>query len=173
MLRIRSIHYDAFKSAKLARLSAEAERCWWRLQCICDDDGRTEDDPEVIAGMLFLKQRDIEPEHVDEWLEEMSHIGLIVRYEVAGEHFLAVEQWHKYQRPRRPQTSKLPPPPDSSVPVGTRRDKSGLVPQEWRVVEGSGVEQEGEGFGEGEIRANPVGAKAVDIATRCSATGGQ
>jgi len=131
MLRIRSIHYDAFKSSKLAVLSAEAERCWWRLQCVCDDDGRCEDDPEVIASLLFLKRRDITPEQVDRWLGEMADAGLIVRYVVDGDRFVSVCQWKRFQKPRRPNTSNFPAPPfDSSDRVATCRDVSVLVPQE-------------------------------------------
>lgn len=146
MLRIRSIHYDAFKSSKLARLTPEAERCWWRMQCLCDDDGRAEDDPDVFAGMLFLKQRDITPEHVDGWLDEMAALGLIVRYEAGGERFLAVANWHRYQKPRRPQSSRIPSPPSDLV--ATRPDKSDAVAQERSGVEMS--VKEGEGYGEGE-----------------------
>lgn len=149
MLRIRSIHYNAFRSSKLAALSAEAERCWWRLQCLCDDDGRTEDDPEVICGFLFPKRRDFTPEMVDGWVQELHDAGLIVRYAAGGAAYLCVNQWHDYQHPRRPQTSRIPAPP--SRRVATSPDMSRHVLQE-----SSGV---GEG---GESEGNPTQSPPVD-----------
>lgn len=149
VLRIRSIHYNAFRSSKLARLSAEAERLWWRIQCLCDDDGRSEDDSEVICGFVFPKRRDITPEHVEQWLAEIAAEGLIRRYEANDQRYFAVEQWHEYQHPRRPQTSKIPAPP--SEPVATGPSSSRQVAQE-----GLGVEKEIRGA-EGESEGEPLG----------------
>lgn len=155
-LRIRSIHHDALRSRKLAQLTAEAERCWWRLQCVCDDDGRSEDEPDVLTSVLFQVMRAITPEQVDGWLQEMHDVGLIVRYEMAGKRCFHVVGWHDKQKPRRPQTSRLPAPPSppvaprppSSDSVGTRRDSSVSVPQEGL---GRGEEmRRGEGESEGE-----------------------
>jgi hypothetical protein len=108
-LRIRSIHHAALQSRKLAALSGDAERCWWRLQCACDDDGRVEDDPEVLASLLFQVMRSVTEEQVDGWLAEMADLGLIVRYEVDGRACLAVVDWHDKQKPRRPQSVRLRP----------------------------------------------------------------
>lgn len=110
MARIRSIHPDACKSRKLARVSAEAERCFWRLQVHCDDAGRAEDDPELLAGQMFLVQRDVSPDDVDAWLWELAAAGLIVRYQVDGLPYLAVEKFAHYQKPRHRQPSTLPDP---------------------------------------------------------------
>lgn len=112
MARIRSIHYDALKSEKLASVSAEAERCYWRLSTHCDDDGRAEDDPRLFAAYLFPLNDDITGPRVDGWLAELHDTGLIVRYEADGKRLLAVTKWSEYQKPNRPTKSKLPPPPD-------------------------------------------------------------
>lgn len=177
MLRIRSIHYDAFKSSKLARLSAEAERTWWRIQCLCDDDGRAEDDVEVICGVVFPKRRDFTPEDVDAWLEELHEVGLITRYEVDGRRFFAVAQWHEYQHPRRPQTSKIPAPP-RSVPVATPTDNDGQRPRQDMsrhvAQEGSGEGGErsgtgGKGESEGEPEAALPALRSVDNLTNPAA----
>lgn len=114
MARIRSIHPDACKSRKLAKVTAEAERCWWRLQVHCDDDGRCEDDPELLAALLFSMQRDVTAEDVDGWLFELAGAGLIDRYG-DDEPVLVVRQFKLYQKPRHPQASKLPEPPDQGI----------------------------------------------------------
>ena len=174
-LRIRSIHHDALRSRKLAALTAEAERCWWRLQCMCDDDGRTEDEPDVIASVLFQVMREVSPEDVDGWLAEMAGQGLIVRYSDAEGSYLAVVGWHDKQKPRRPETSRLPAPP--SVPVGAGPSSSDLVatsPDTSRHVpqEGLGVGEVRRGEGgesEGRVQAppsSPQGLAAYEIAAR-------
>jgi hypothetical protein len=111
MARIRSIHYDALKSEKLAAVSAEAERLYWRLSTHCDDEGRAEDSPRLFASYLFPLHDDVGGPDVDGWLSELDTAGLIVRYEVDGDRFLVVTRWGDYQKPNRPTASKLPPPP--------------------------------------------------------------
>jgi len=140
MPRIRSIHYDACKSEKLAAVSAEAERCYWRLLPHCDDDGRCEDDPRVLRSAMFpVNEPPLPADLVDVWLSELAGVGLIVRYECDGDQFLAVTKWHEYQHPNRKTDSKLPPPPDDSLnDHGSLTDTS---------VSGQGVESAGEGEG--------------------------
>lgn len=137
MARIRSIHYDALKSEKLAASSAEAERLYWRLSTHCDDAGRAEDDPRLFAAYLFPLNDEITGPVVDGWLVELAGTGLIVRYEAAGRRFLAVTKWGEYQKPNKPTPSKIPEPPDA-IPVGVRED-SGSGPVALPIgVEGSG-----------------------------------
>lgn len=177
-LRIRSIHHDALRSRKLAQLTADAERCWWRLQCVCDDDGRSEDEPDVLTSILFQVMRDVTPEQVDGWLEEMHKVGLIVRYEVAGKRCFHVVGWHEKQHPRRPQTSRLPAPPSSpvvprpasSVSVATGSDTSRHVPQEGLGEERRGLGGEGESEGEAASTAG-CGHHLSDLAARAAARG--
>lgn len=119
MARIRSIHPDACKSRKLARLSPEAERCFWRLQVHCDDDGRCEDDPQLLAALLFSMQREVTADDMDGWLFELAEVGLIVRYG-DDEPALSVHQFRIYQKPRHPQESKLPEPPHQGIPAFRR-----------------------------------------------------
>lgn len=161
MARIRSIHYDALKSEKLAAASAEAERCYWRLSTHCDDAGRAEDDPRLFAAYLFPLNDDITGPVVDGWLAELARLGLIVRYEVDGRRFLEVAKWADYQKPNRPTPSKNPPPPcvlsDDSV-----SDHAPLTP---------GVEWSGVGDGEGDNAARkratrPTQSFAIDDALR-------
>jgi hypothetical protein len=106
--RIRSIHPDACKSEKLAACSSEAERCYWRLQTHCDDEGRCEDHSRLIWAALFPLHESVTPADVDLWLKELHVIGLVERYEVGGSGYLEVVQWDVYQHPNRPTPSKLP-----------------------------------------------------------------
>lgn len=156
MPRIRSIHYDAWKSKKLAQASDGAERCYWRIQPYVDDEGRGEDEPKLIAATVFPFRDEASSQAVDAWLEELHNLGLVVRYD-AGQPLLQVVEFKRYQHPQRPKPSEYPPPPDGS---GTRprgvRDASATDPLrrggEWS---GAGLGVEGESEGEARARANP------------------
>lgn len=160
MARIRSIHPNACQSDKLAQASDGAERCYWRLQVHCDDDGRAEDHPRLLAGLMFVLNDDITGDTVDLWLTELADLGLIVRYESGGKRYLAVVQWHSYQRPQKKKPSDLPAPPSpGSSRSGTRpaRDEEATATAR-RGVEGSGDVTGGEGEREGEPL--PIGPTA-------------
>ncbi len=152
MPRIRSIHPDACKSERLASVSAEAERCYWRLQTHCDDDGRCEDNALLICRSLFQVSADIGAEDVEAWLFELARVGLIDRYQVDEVRVIAVVQWGKYQHPRKPTPSSLPPPSGNGrVPVRDS-DATGAPP----VPPGEGV-----GEGEGGEPARPARAHTL------------
>lgn len=110
MARIRSIHPEACTSERLASVSAEAERCYWRLQTHCDDEGRAEDHPRLIWAALFPLLEKVGAADVDKWLQELDLAGLIERYVVDGHRYLAVTQWERFQHPQRPRPSRFPEP---------------------------------------------------------------
>lgn len=111
MARIRSIHPEACTSERLARVGAEAERCYWRLQTHCDDDGRAEDNVRLIWAALFPLHETVGPADVDGWLDELEQAGLLQRYVVEERRYLAVTQWGRFQHPQRHKPSKFPEPP--------------------------------------------------------------
>ncbi len=122
MARIRSIHPDACDSEKLAALSNPAERLFWRLQTHCDDDGRCDDNPRLIAAKC-TPLLDWDADDVDTLIDELAAVQLVERYEAAGKKFIQVGQWDRFQKPRKPQRGKRPAPgPNQSrtsvVPVG-------------------------------------------------------
>lgn len=112
MARIRSIHPSACTSEKLAKTSGDEERCYWRLQTHCDDEGRAEDHPRLIWAALFPLNEDVGPQDVDKWLQGLHDLGLICRYEVDGRRYLCVVGWAEKQSPRHPSPSKFPAPPE-------------------------------------------------------------
>lgn len=159
MARIRSVHPDALKSDKLAACSAEAERCYWRLQPLCDDAGRAEDDPVLLAATMFPKREDIVGVNLDAWLGELHDRGLIVRYEVDGNRYLTVVRWDDYQKPQKKVESRLPPLPEGYA-TPTRPLQEGVSTE---VGGGGGV---GGVVGEGE----GVASSSPSASTRALAT---
>lgn len=150
MARIRSIHPNACTSEKLARANGDEERCYWRLQTHCDDDGRAEDHPRLIWAALFPLNEDVGPEDVDKWLQGLNDIGLIRRYEVDGKRYLCVIGWSEKQSPRHPTPSKFPPPPEL---YGDPPQHDREAPEDdGQTCRGEGVEVgEGDGGGEGGV----------------------
>ena len=145
MARIRSINPDACKSEKLAAVGAEAERCFWRLQTHCDDEGRAEDNPRLIWAALFPLHDGIDAGMVDGWLSELADAGLVTRYEAEGVRVVQVERWGDYQHPQRPRPSTLP----SRTPRVHVPEASATAPV--RVSPGVGV---GVGDGGGAVDAH-------------------
>jgi hypothetical protein len=138
--RIRSIYPEACRSRKLAALTPAAERCWWRLQCFLDDEGRSEDEPDAFASVLF-QVMNVTPGMVDTWLWEMTEVGLIVRYETQNRRFLEVTRWNDFQHPRKPTPSHIPPA--HSVSARRVRDRYATdTPLFAYGGEGSGVGEE-------------------------------
>jgi hypothetical protein len=174
MPRIRSIHPDACKSRKLAACSAEAERVYWRLQPHCDDEGRVEDDPDMLASVMFQVQRHITPAQVNEWLAELNTVGLIRRYENRGVRAISVDRWGDYQHPQKPRKSTFPPPPraDSTTATGPVRDEYATGIGRRGLEKETDKEKEGES--EGEPSANsrsPQPVQTQGLADRCGAMG--
>lgn len=167
MPRIRSIHPDACRSRKLAAVSAEAERVYWRLQPHCDDEGRVEDEPDMLASVMFQVQRSITPEMVDLWLWELHEADLIDRYEAGGSFFIEVRRWKDYQHPQRPKPSPIPPAPGPGSRSGTRRVRDGSATARDPIRyggEGRGEETDVgvEGESEGEVPPPALSAPPVD-----------
>lgn len=165
MPRIRSVHPDALKSRKLAAAGLAAEACYWRLQTVCDDEGRCEDDPRLLWHTLFPQHDDVTAETVDGFLAALADAGLIVRYESGGVRYLAVTRFEDYQHPQKPKPSGIPSPPDTATEdvqgdngtaaqVVGDADDTGPVPV--RDAYGTGTVQvsPGEGVGEGSSGAS-------------------
>jgi hypothetical protein len=160
--RIRSVHPDLHRDKTLAQVSASAERTFVRLWCHLDDDGRGEDDPELLKADLYPRHSDMGHAEIETDLQELARLGLIVRYKVDGERLLCCkpETWSKYQRPQKKKDSDLPGPDAPNAIIDPVRDQD-----DTGHVEVSPV---GEGRGEGVVGegSTPVGDGKPSFATR-------
>ena len=152
MPRIRSVHPDLHRDKTLAQVSASAERTFVRLWCHLDDEGRGEDDPDLLKADLYPRHRDMDADAIDADLDELAAYGLVIRYQVDGERYLCCkpETWSTYQRPQKKQDSKLPgPDADGAVitPVPNQDDTATrpVSPVGEGRGEGVGGEKEREG----------------------------
>lgn len=150
MPRIRSVHPEICDDVALSAISANAERTYVRLWTHLDDEGRAEDRPKLLAARLYPEHDDMGPAEVERDLAELETAGLLIRYEAEGKRILTAKPsaWKKFQKPRHPTASKLPPMPETSAQptdgdgkptedVGSVTAESGKAPA--GVVGGEGV----------------------------------
>lgn len=131
MARIRSIKPETWSDQKLARVSRDARLLYISLWNFSDEQGRMVGDPRQVKGLCLPMDDDLEPKHVDGLLDELAHIGRVVRYIVDLEHFLYLPHLAKHQRLDDKQESRYPVPPDDPAPspheYGDSPEKSGEV----------------------------------------------
>jgi hypothetical protein len=94
----RLIHEKALRSHTLARLSAEAERLFWRLTAIADDQGRFDAYPSTVKAGCFPTMVDsVKTKDVVAWLVELSQ-ECCKLYTVDGRQYGYFVKWAEYQR---------------------------------------------------------------------------
>lgn len=148
MARIRSIKPEFWQDEKLARLPLGARLLFIGLWNIADDVGRLRGNPLFVRSQVFPYEPKAD---VEGWLGELHAIGVIQRYEKAGESFISVTNFLKHQQISKPSPSRLPAPEDSgSIPVGLP-EPSGETP--------AGKEQ---GKEQGKERSREQGAGSRD-----------
>lgn len=110
MARIRTIKPGFFCSEDVSVLPLRARLTWIGLWTHCDDHGRTKENVKLIkAGVWPLD--DVSLRDIEFDLNTLADRRRIVRYEVDGQRFLAITNWHHHQQVNRPQPSKHPAPP--------------------------------------------------------------
>lgn len=107
----RIIRESALTSPSLAKLTAHAERLWWRLTIVADDHGRFDANPEVVRARCYpLLLLVYSVEDVQTQLAELVKSGGIKRYRVEGRMYGYFVNWERYQRAPR-SVPKFPNPP--------------------------------------------------------------
>lgn len=94
----RIIHEKALRSHTLAKLSAEAERLFWRLTAVADDQGRFDAYPQTVKADCFPTMvDDIPTKKVVAWLTELG-TECCRLYTVEGRPYGYFVNWSEYQR---------------------------------------------------------------------------
>jgi hypothetical protein len=127
----RIIHETCRTSPNLARLSADAERLFWRLTTLADDHGRFEADADMVRCSCFPKILSHYPTmKVQRLLNELVRGGLLSIYGVKDRQYGQFCSWARYQRVRADRSKypgveestfiqAQPPQPPSSADNGT------------------------------------------------------
>lgn len=95
----RMIDSEVTTSRSLNRVSAGAERTFFRLVTLCDDRGRYHGRTDILKSHLY--PIDIATtDEVKSWLAELESQGCIHFYSLEGEPYVHLPNWERYQRLR-------------------------------------------------------------------------
>lgn len=111
MARIRTVKPEYPQHRKVRRVSRDARLLNIHLWNLADDEGRLQELVPWIIGAVFPADEDVTPVVLREWLQELSDAGLIQRYEVDGEAYIACHDFSAHQVINKKRPSELPPPP--------------------------------------------------------------
>ena len=110
----RIIKESICTSDNIDQLSAFQETVFFRLIVNCDDYGRMDARPKILASKLF-PLKDIRVNQMEEALRALTSAELVILYEVDGKPFLQMKTWERHQQIRA-KKSKYPGP-DSGTQV--------------------------------------------------------
>ena len=100
-------------SDNIDQLSAFEETVFYSLIVNCDDFGRFDGRPKIIASKLF-PLKDIRTNQIESALRALTLAELVILYEVDGKPFLQMKTWDRHQQIRA-KKSKYPAPDDGMI----------------------------------------------------------
>ena len=109
----RIIKESICTSDNLDQLSAFQETMFYRLLVNCDDYGRMDARPKILAAKLF-PLKDIRTSQIEESLRALTSAELVIIYEVDGKPFLQMKTWERHQQIRA-KKSKYPSPESGNI----------------------------------------------------------
>jgi hypothetical protein len=119
---------DSCRTSKtLDRLSAEAERMFWRLVTVADDYGRFEAEIPLLASSCFpLRNGKMKIDHVAKWFSELcvDHVRL---YSYKDKLFGYFVNWEESQGKARADKSRFPDPNHADARTCTQMHADSLV----------------------------------------------
>lgn len=101
-------------SENVDELTAFQETFFYRMIVNCDDFGRMDARPKVLAARLF-PLKNISAEQVQDSLHALHDAKLIFLYEVDGKPYLQMRTWNNHQQVRA-KRSKYPSPAEGTKP---------------------------------------------------------
>lgn len=108
----RIIKESVTSSDTINGLSDAEESTFYRLLTVCDDYGRFDARPEILAGRLYpLRLHEVTPDVIKNRFKKLQEVGLLFIYEVNGREYLQITKWAKHQSIRA-KASKYPNPPE-------------------------------------------------------------
>ena len=100
-------------SEEIDKLSAFQEVFFYRLIVHCDDYGRMDARPKILASALF-PLKDIRAAQIEDALRALSSAELVILYSVGGKPFLQMKTWDRHQTIRA-KKSRYPSPDDAQA----------------------------------------------------------
>ena len=100
-------------SEEIEKLTAFQETFFYRLIVNCDDFGRFDARPKVLASRLF-PLKEVRVSQIEDALRALTSAELVDLYTVDGKPFLQMKTWDKHQQ-KRAKNSKYPSIDDSLI----------------------------------------------------------
>lgn len=97
MPRARTIKYGFFVNDELAEIDFAGRLLFIGLWTLADREGKLEDKPRKIKGLLFLYE-DVD---VDRYLNELQAGGFLTRYEIEDKKYIKVLNFTGHQNPHK------------------------------------------------------------------------
>jgi hypothetical protein len=119
MARIRYLKPEFWEDREVSKLNFEERLCFQGLWNFADKEGRLRDDPEWLKVKIFPYDK-VDIEKCLERLARNKTTGqpFIHRYEVGGQRYIQILQWHKHQKPHHTeQVSTIPCCPTVQEPL--------------------------------------------------------
>ena len=110
MARKRMISQDFLTSQDLAGASMRLRLGFVAVILFLDDEGRAQDDAEVIRAFAWPRDKVTTRQMADD-LAEMAQRTVICRYEVDGKSYLHSPKWDVWQKVQHKSKSRIPPCP--------------------------------------------------------------
>lgn len=104
-------------SEEINRLSSFQEVFFYRLIVHCDDYGRMDARPKILASLLF-PLKDVRAAQIEDAIRALTSAELVVLYHVDGKPFLQMKTWDRHQTIRA-KRSRYPSPEDSHASAST------------------------------------------------------
>lgn len=119
MARKREIHPGFFKNEDIAEMSYPARLMLIGIWNVADREGRLEDRPKKLRGEILPYDNC----NGEELVAEIAAKGFIIRYEIGGNKYIQVNNWHKYQDIHPKESPSIIPAFPENNP-GTTQDDS-------------------------------------------------
>jgi uncharacterized phage protein (TIGR02220 family) len=108
----RIIKQSIWTSPNFNKLSAGAERHFYRILMTTDDFGCFEATPAVIKGLCYPLQPDVSEAEIKDWYAELESAGLTKFWEHEGRRYGIFVTFQQHQRIRATHQRKTPLPPE-------------------------------------------------------------
>lgn len=134
MPRKRMIDPDIWTDSKLAKASRDERLLFIGIFGNADDEGRIMASPAYLKSIIFPYDDDITASDVKKMRDHLAELNPnIILYENAGDEYIQLKRWERYQKPRYPKPSKIPPPShftqkDESLPQACNQKAESLQP---------------------------------------------
>lgn len=128
----RMIREGFLDSERVNSLDPLAERFFFRLLLVVDDEGAIEARPELLKARCFPVRHDVRLTDISRWIAECAKAGMIAEYTKFSRRYMLVLNFGQRLKHKRPSNcpSRDAPEPDGFLPGLTPEPLKAAAPPE-------------------------------------------